>query len=142
MAPKRPAPKCPAPKRTRPFFSMETQKGPELHHHTPWQLFEIELGSAISIEVTWGVGCNPGQDMDDLRSRCHFNPGRSILLWFLTLLEVLNPTSSIHIFIEPFVVAKIKFVSWILFIFIAQNFLIAELLELTHRTTGVRSKRG
>ena len=36
--------------------------------------------------------------------------------WFLTLLEVLNPSSSIHAFIEPFVVAKIKCVSWILFL--------------------------
>ena len=35
--------------------------------------------------------------------------------WFLTLVEVLNPTSSIHAFIEPFVVAKIKCESWILF---------------------------
>ena len=31
--------------------------------------------------------------------------------WFLTLLEVLNPTSSIHAFIEPFVDGKIKCVS-------------------------------
>ena len=30
------------------------------------------------------------------------------LQWFLTLLEVLNPTSSTHAFIEPFVVTKIK----------------------------------
>ena len=35
--------------------------------------------------------------------------------WFLTLLEVLNPSSSIHAFIEPFVVGKIKCVLWILF---------------------------
>ena len=31
--------------------------------------------------------------------------------WFLTLLEVLNPTCSIHAFLEPFVVAIIKCVS-------------------------------
>ena len=36
--------------------------------------------------------------------------------WFFILLEVLNPTSSIHAFIEPFVVAKIKCVSRIFFV--------------------------
>ena len=34
-------------------------------------------------------------------------------VWFLTLLEVLNPTNSIHALIEPSVVGKIKCVSWI-----------------------------
>ena len=38
-------------------------------------------------------------------------PTLSLHPWFLTLLEVLNPTRSIHAFIEPFVVAKIKCVS-------------------------------
>ena len=35
---------------------------------------------------------------------------------FLTLLKVLNPTSSIHAFIKSFVVGKIKYVSRILFL--------------------------
>ena len=42
--------------------------------------------------------------------------------WFLTLLEVRNPTSSIHAFIEPFGGAKIKYV--VNFIFIAPNLLL------------------
>ena len=56
--------------------------------------------------------------------------------WFLTLLEVLNPTSSIHAFIEPFVVGKIKCVAWILFYFYFYRSkpLAAEPLKLTHRT--------
>ena len=43
--------------------------------------------------------------------------------WFLTLLEVLNLTSSIHAFIEPFVAEKNK-VCVLNFIFIAQNHLL------------------
>ena len=39
-----------------------------------------------------------------------------LIQWLLTLMKVLYPTSSIHEFIEPFVVAKLKCVSWILFI--------------------------
>ena len=39
-----------------------------------------------------------------------------LLQWFLTLLEVLNPTISIHAFIEPFAVGKIKYASWIFFL--------------------------
>ena len=42
---------------------------------------------------------------------------RGLQQWFLTLLVVLNPTGFIYTFIEPFVVAKIKCVSWILFIY-------------------------
>ena len=34
------------------------------------------------------------------------NNGKSFVLWFLTLLEVPNPTSSIHAFIQPFVLGK------------------------------------
>ena len=37
--------------------------------------------------------------------------------WISTLLEVLNPTSSIYASIEPFVMAKIKCMSWIFHIF-------------------------
>ena len=48
----------------------------------------------------------------------------TVVQWFLTLLEVLNPTSSIQAFIEPFVVGKIKCVlSTFFFTFIAQNLL-------------------
>ena len=47
--------------------------------------------------------------------------------WFLTLLKVLNPTSSIHGFIEPFVVGKENMCcEFFYFTFIAQNLLTAE----------------
>ena len=53
----------------------------------------------------------------------------SIRQWFLTFLEVLNPTSSKHAFIKPFVVAKNKIyvMNFIHFIFIAQNLLLPNL---------------
>ena len=35
----------------------------------------------------------------------------TLMQCFLTLLELLNPTRSIHAFIEPFLVAKLKCVS-------------------------------
>ena len=63
---------------------------------------------------------------------CAWKSGFSLLFhltqWFLTLLEVLNPTSSMLAFIEPFVVAKIKCVSWILFYLIS-------LLKISYRRT-------
>ena len=66
--------------------------------------------------------------------------------WFLTLFEVLNPTSSIHAFIKPFVVGKIKCVSWVLFFFtfIAQNLLPPNpwsSIEPKLRTTALQSLR-
>ena len=49
---------------------------------------------------------------------------KAINQWFLTLLEVMNLTSSVHTFIKPFVVGKTKCVSWFFFFsFIAQNLL-------------------
>ena len=37
-----------------------------------------------------------------------FFEARGLDQWFLNLLEVPNPTSSIHAFIEPFIIGNIK----------------------------------
>ena len=37
------------------------------------------------------------------------NGQRTLVQWFLTLLEVLNPASFISAFTEPFVIGKIKY---------------------------------
>ena len=71
------------------------------------------------------------------------NNGKTLVQWFLTLLEVPNPTSSIHAIIGPFVVGKIKCVSWILFFYLScSKSLAAEPLKLTRRIPGVRSNPG
>ena len=82
-----------------------------------------------------------------------------ICQWFPTFLEVLNPTSSLHAFIEPFpnflttfFLEKLPkiFDDVLLFRKAPKNFLLTpsprpmtvEPLKLTHRTPGVRSNPG
>ena len=70
--------------------------------------------------------------------------------WFFTLLEVLNSTSSIHAFIEPFVVGAFfplnsKHMYITIYCISALESGVnqtAEPLKLTHRTPGVRSNAG
>ena len=72
--------------------------------------------------------------------------------WFLTLLQVLNPTSSIYEFIEPFVVgaffssnAKHVYMYITIHCISAQTSGVnqtGEPLKLTHRIPGVRSNPG
>ena len=70
---------------------------------------------------------------------------------FLALLEVLNPTSSIHAFIEPYVFGafvSFKFKTYVynyILYYSAQTSRMdqsAERLKLTHRTPGFRSSPG
>ena len=55
--------------------------------------------------------------------------------WFSTLLEILNPTSSIHAFIEPFEVGKKNICrEFYFFNLYCSKSLASEPLKLTHRT--------